>query len=125
MPVARFQMPDGRVARFEVPEGTTPEQAQKMFKGKKLKQTEKPKTFIPGDQLEKLAAAQQQNNFASPQFHQQQQRVERVQPTKEDIEAIRVCIYFFSSHFSIELILNIKKNRWPYLKPNPLKKLNN
>ena len=31
MPVARFQMPDGRVARFEVPEGTTPEQAQKMF----------------------------------------------------------------------------------------------
>lgn len=27
MPVARFEMPDGRVARFEVPEGTTPEQA--------------------------------------------------------------------------------------------------
>lgn len=31
MPVARFQMPDGRVARFEVPEGTTPEQAQSMM----------------------------------------------------------------------------------------------
>lgn len=30
MPVARFQMPDGRVARFEVPEGTSPEQAQTM-----------------------------------------------------------------------------------------------
>lgn len=28
MPIARFQMEDGRVARFEVPEGTTPEQAQ-------------------------------------------------------------------------------------------------
>lgn len=28
MPVARFEMPDGRIARFEVPEGTTPEQAQ-------------------------------------------------------------------------------------------------
>jgi hypothetical protein len=28
MPIARFQMPDGRIARFEVPEGTTPEQAQ-------------------------------------------------------------------------------------------------
>ena len=31
MPIARFQMPDGRVARFEVPEGTTPEQAQVMI----------------------------------------------------------------------------------------------
>lgn len=30
MPVARFQMQDGRVARFEVPDGTTPEQAQSM-----------------------------------------------------------------------------------------------
>lgn len=31
MPIARFQMPDGRIARFEVPEGTTPEQAQAMM----------------------------------------------------------------------------------------------
>lgn len=31
MPIARFEMPDGRVARFEVPEGTTPEQAQTVF----------------------------------------------------------------------------------------------
>jgi len=31
MPIARFQLPDGRVARFEVPEGTTPEQAQAMM----------------------------------------------------------------------------------------------
>jgi len=28
MPIAKFKMPDGRIARFEVPEGTTPEQAQ-------------------------------------------------------------------------------------------------
>ena len=28
MPVARYQLEDGRVARFDVPEGTTPEQAQ-------------------------------------------------------------------------------------------------
>lgn len=27
MPIARIQMPDGRIARMEVPEGTTPEQA--------------------------------------------------------------------------------------------------
>lgn len=31
MPIARFQMDDGRVARFEVPEGTSPEQAQSMM----------------------------------------------------------------------------------------------
>lgn len=31
MTIARFQMPDGRIARFEVPEGTTPEQAQSMM----------------------------------------------------------------------------------------------
>ena len=31
MPVARYGMPDGSVARIQVPDGTTPEQAQKMF----------------------------------------------------------------------------------------------
>lgn len=31
MPIARFEMPDGKIARFEVPEGTTPEQAQYMI----------------------------------------------------------------------------------------------
>jgi hypothetical protein len=31
MPIAKFQLPDGRIARFEVPEGTTPEQAQTMI----------------------------------------------------------------------------------------------
>ncbi len=31
MPIARFQMPDGRVGRFEVPEGTTAESAQTMI----------------------------------------------------------------------------------------------
>jgi hypothetical protein len=28
MPIARFQLPDGRIAKFEVAEGTTPEEAQ-------------------------------------------------------------------------------------------------
>lgn len=31
MPIARFQLPDGRVAKFEVPDGTSPEQAQQMI----------------------------------------------------------------------------------------------
>jgi len=42
MPIARFQLPDGRIARFEVPEGTSPEQAQVMmqkhFAGEKPKE---------------------------------------------------------------------------------------
>lgn len=31
MPIARFQLPDGRIARFDVPDGTTPEQAQALM----------------------------------------------------------------------------------------------
>jgi hypothetical protein len=31
MPIARFQLPDGKIARFEVPDGTTPEQAHEMM----------------------------------------------------------------------------------------------
>lgn len=42
MPIARFQMPDGRVGRFEVPDGTTPEQAQAMIQESMA--TEQPKT---------------------------------------------------------------------------------
>jgi hypothetical protein len=30
MPIARIQLPDGRIGRFEVPEGTTPDQAVEM-----------------------------------------------------------------------------------------------
>ncbi|NBW12196.1 MAG: PLxRFG domain-containing protein [Caulobacteraceae bacterium] len=48
MPIARFQMPDGRIARFEVPEGTTPEQAQELVNRELLnlnlpKETPQPK----------------------------------------------------------------------------------
>ena len=31
MPIAEFRLPDGRIAKFRVPEGTTPEQAQRMI----------------------------------------------------------------------------------------------
>lgn len=47
MPIARFQMPDGRVARFEVPEGTTPEQAQAMISA--MVAGSKPKPLAPED----------------------------------------------------------------------------
>jgi hypothetical protein len=44
MPVARFQMPDGRIARFEVPDGTTPEQAQAMIASSLKEGQDKPQT---------------------------------------------------------------------------------
>jgi hypothetical protein len=31
MAIAKFQFPDGRIGRFEVPDGTTPEQAQALI----------------------------------------------------------------------------------------------
>lgn len=41
MPIARFQMPDGRIARFEVPDGTSPEEAQSLVQ-QELQQESKP-----------------------------------------------------------------------------------
>jgi len=47
MPIARFEMPDGRIGRFEVPEGTTPEQAQRLI-AESLAQTEQPQQETGG-----------------------------------------------------------------------------
>ena len=44
MPVARFEMPDGRIGRFEVPEGTTPENAQSLIE-QHLSGNDKPSFF--------------------------------------------------------------------------------
>ena len=45
MPVARFEMPDGKIGRFEVPEGTTPEQAQSLIaESLQPQETAKPKS---------------------------------------------------------------------------------
>ena len=45
MPIARFEMPDGKIGRFEVPEGTTPEQAQSLIaESLQPQETAKPQT---------------------------------------------------------------------------------
>lgn len=68
MPVARFQLPDGRIGRFEVPEGTTPEQAQSMIQAQlpnlgqaapQLPESLRPRTAAP----EGIPGARQESNL--------------------------------------------------------------
>jgi hypothetical protein len=42
MPIAKVQMPDGRIAKFEVPEGTTPDQVVSFASQMKTPEPEKP-----------------------------------------------------------------------------------
>jgi hypothetical protein len=46
MPIARFEMPDGRIGRFEVPEGTTPDQATSLIE-KYLSEQKQPEPKKP------------------------------------------------------------------------------
>lgn len=82
-----YKIPSLRVLDFKKVKDKERQEAQKLFKGKKLKQSERPKTFIPGEQVDKSSF-----NYQSNQRFTQEQRVERAQPTKEDIEAIRLAI---------------------------------
>ena len=56
------------------------QEAQKMYKGKKVKQDNKPKTFVPGEAIEKQAAGAIAPTITSTGR----------QATKEEMEAIRV-----------------------------------
>lgn len=73
MPVARFQMPDGRIARFEVPEGTTPGQAQEMISAQFSAPTRDPNEVDPVTgktraQLESENQQAQANNKPLPWY---------------------------------------------------------
>lgn len=81
-----FKIPSLRVLDFKKVKDKERQEAQKLFKGKKLKKSDKPKTFVPGEQLDKLTS----NQNDQQQQQQIQRTAEKVQPTKEDIEAIRV-----------------------------------
>jgi hypothetical protein len=47
MPIARFEMPDGRIARFEVPEGTSPEEAQSLVQQELQQETTSNENITP------------------------------------------------------------------------------
>lgn len=85
-----FRIPSLKILDFKKVKEKERVEAQNVFKGKKLKKSEKPKTFIPGEQVDK-SAFNYQNSQGFSQDHFQQ-RAERVQPSKEDIEAIRLAI---------------------------------
>ncbi len=83
-----YRIPSLRILDFKKIKQKERDEAQKLYKGKKLKTSDKPRTFVPGDQLDKLSlsAANQGGGFEQ----QRQNLNQRVQPTKEDIEAIKV-----------------------------------
>lgn len=56
MPIARFKMSDGRIARFEVPEGTTPEQAYSMMESH-FSNEKQPKIDSPNGSMAERDAA--------------------------------------------------------------------
>jgi U2 small nuclear ribonucleoprotein A' len=101
-----YKIPSLRVLDFKKVKEKERQEAQKLYKGKKLKKSSsennKPRTFVPG---EPTAAAENNtnnnNNDSTTTQNQHHQRVERIQPTKEDIEAIR---YAISQAKSIEEI---------------------
>jgi U2 small nuclear ribonucleoprotein A' len=94
-----YRIPSLRILDFKKVKDVERKEASKLYKGKKLKQSNdnsKPKTFTPGDQLDKLTL----NNNTSNGQQQQQQQQQKRQSSKEDIAAIRVelFIYFNAQH---------------------------
>jgi hypothetical protein len=67
------------------------DEAQQLYKGKKLKSAAgATKTFVPGEQLNKLTLNSSTANTATPASNINLQQ--RAQPSKEDMEAIRLLI---------------------------------
>jgi U2 small nuclear ribonucleoprotein A' len=84
-----FKMPNLRILDFKKIKQKEREDAHSLFKGKKLKKSDKPKTFTPGERINQGFIQSNQHNFSNNQFQQQTQRQ---QPSKSDIDAIRFAI---------------------------------
>jgi len=90
-----YRIPSLKVLDFKKIKDKEREEAQKLYKGKKIKRSDnKPKTFVPGEQLDKLTLSSQGGQGATGFGDAQQQHMlqQRAQPSKEDIEAIRFAI---------------------------------
>lgn len=83
-----YRLPTLRILDFKKVREKERQEAQSLFKGKKLKKSDKPKTFIPGEQI-KQGFNQGNQSFSNDPVQQQAQRA---QPSKEDIDAIRFAI---------------------------------
>lgn len=115
-----YRIPGLRVLDFKKVKEKERDQAQQLFKGKKLKSSNKVKTFVPGSQLDKLTlSSQDKNNQNNNDQDQSKQRAEKVKPTKEEIDAIRMAI---SQAKSIEEIEQLNQMLRSGIIPSHLKK---
>jgi hypothetical protein len=80
MPVARVQLPDGRIGRFEVPEGTTPEQAQALIQQQLPSITGAAPAPTPAPSMAMRPSAAAPGMPAQPQQPQDQSLYSRVRP---------------------------------------------
>lgn len=84
-----YKIPSLRILDFKKVKEKERQEALALFKGKKLKKSDKPRTFIPGEQI-KPNFNQGSQNFTTDQ--NSQNKGQRAQPSKEDIDAIRWAI---------------------------------
>lgn len=91
-----FRLPQLRILDFKKIKLKERQEAQKLFKGKKVKQSDKPKTFIPGEPFDKQTSSTITSSGR--------------QATKEEMEAIRVAIQQVNSIEEMEQLQAMLKS---------------
>jgi len=106
-----YRIPSLRNLDFKKVKEKERQEAQKLYKGKKLKRAEKPKTFIPGEQLDRLSLTNVSNTgFSGPPQHQHAHHQQKQQASKEDLDAIRFAITQAKSIEEIEQLNNMLRS---------------